>query len=342
MASTAGLELSLSSPAPGRLQGFLQSHPVVLLLLLTPGIPEYLTGSSPIASLVLNPQFFLIQLVANLGLYGPGVLLIYEAKVRWKKGWTSVLLLGAAYGILEEGVALSTLFNPNAQPVGNLGVYGHWLGVNWLWAGGIVPFHALFSISLPIMLLGLALPETAGRSLLSTRRVAVAFAVLAADVVFLMVFVLNANRYWMGLPILLSSLVLIAALVFAAYRLPAGALAPRAGPPSASNRSFFAVGVSFFLAVALGQQVGAGSGLPAAADFILVLLVLVAYFGYVGPRVGTEENRRALLSFAFGLITPLMALGLISQLGLPLVLAADVMIAIFFRRLWSAGPSAQA
>ena len=107
---------------------------------------------------------FLFQLLANLGLYGSGVLLIYEAKVRWEKGWATVLLLGAAYGILEEGVALSTLYDPKANPVGDLGVYGHWAGVNWIWSAGIVPFHALWSISLPILLLGLALPETVGRT----------------------------------------------------------------------------------------------------------------------------------------------------------------------------------
>jgi hypothetical protein len=82
--------------------------------MLSPGIPEYLTGSSAVNVIVLNPIWFVCGLIANLGLYGPGVLLIREAKVRWYKGWATVLLLGAAYGILEEGIALSTLFNPNA------------------------------------------------------------------------------------------------------------------------------------------------------------------------------------------------------------------------------------
>ena len=101
-------------------RGLLKSHPVLLLILLTPGIPEYLSSSSAINALVLNPPLFLFQLLANIGLYGSGALLIREAKVRWNKGWGTVFLLGAAYGILEEGVALSTLFNPHAGPVGSL------------------------------------------------------------------------------------------------------------------------------------------------------------------------------------------------------------------------------
>lgn len=141
--------------AASALVRFLKSHSVVCMLLLTPGIPEYLSGSSPVNAIVLNPPQFLFQLAANLGLYGPGVLLIYEARLRWNKGWASVLLLGAAYGILEEGVALSTLFNPDAGPVGPLGQYGHWIGVNWVWVASILPVHMIYSISLPILLLGL-------------------------------------------------------------------------------------------------------------------------------------------------------------------------------------------
>jgi hypothetical protein len=153
------MEVKIRVPGGASSFGFFRSHPVLLLLLLTPGIPEYLSSSSAINNVVFNPLLFLLQLTANLGLYGPGALLVHDARVRWKKGWGTVLLLGAAYGILEEGVALSTLFDPKAAPAGSLGVYGHWLGVNWVWAVGTVPFHAIFSISIPILLLGLVLPR---------------------------------------------------------------------------------------------------------------------------------------------------------------------------------------
>ncbi len=55
---------------------YLKNRPLLCLLLLTPGIPEYLSSSSPLNALVLNPVQFLFQLFANLGLYGPGALLI--------------------------------------------------------------------------------------------------------------------------------------------------------------------------------------------------------------------------------------------------------------------------
>jgi len=319
------------------LTGYLKSHPVALLLALTPGIPEYLSSSSPINAIVLNPFMFLFQLLANLGLYGSGVLLIYEAKVRWKKGWATVLLLGAAYGILEEGVALSTLFDPKANPVGDFGIYGHWVGVNWIWSAGIVPFHALWSISLPILLLGLALPETIGKSLLSKRKIEIVAMILLIDVLVLMAFVSRASGYWMGLSILVLSLVFVGALIFAARRVPAGALAAKPVIHGASNKVLAIVGVSFFPVVLLTENIPRASGVPWALDLVLVLLVQALFLVYVVRSAGISENRKGLLSLALGLILPIAVFGVIAEIALPMTLLANAAMVLFFRRLWMKG-----
>src|ERR1700730_4900983 len=85
-----------SPPILSRAKAYLRAHPVLFLALLTPGIPEYLSGSSPFANIVLNPVWFALGLLLNLGMYVPGVLLIREAQIRWNKGWATVLALGAA------------------------------------------------------------------------------------------------------------------------------------------------------------------------------------------------------------------------------------------------------
>lgn len=323
-----------SNTLGGRLGLFLKSHPIVCLLLLTPGIPEYLSSSSPINAIVLNPPMFLFQILANLGLYGSGALLIHEAKVRWRKGWATILLLGAAYGILEEGVALSTLFDPNAGPVGKLGVYGHWLGVNWIWSAGIVPFHALWSISLPILLLGLALPGTANRRLLSGRSTVAVAAILAADVTLLMFIVYRASGYWMGTPILLLSLVTIGVLVWAARRVPADALAPKEGKRAPSNRKLITLGISFFPVVFLSQALAEGAGLPAAIDFVWVILIQALYLRYVTRR-NWSNNQIGIIALALGLIIPIAVFGVLAELRLPMTLIADVAMILFFRWLWA-------
>jgi len=330
------MEADVSRSFAPRAIGYLRTHPLLSLLILTPGIPEYLSSSSPINAIILNPPQFVFQLLANLGLYGSGALLIHDARVRWNKGWGTVLLLGGAYGILEEGVALSTLFDPNAGPVGALGVYGHWLGVNWIWAAGIVPFHAVFSIAIPILLLGIAIPETKLKPLLSPRGTTAVIAILTADVVFLMFVVWRLSGYWMGWPILALSMLSIGGLILASRKAALLCGGRVGGGVPAKPLKAAVVGMSFFPAVILAQGLGRGAGLPGAAAFLLVILVQAAYLFYVTRR-SWGEGSKSVIAIVLGLLGPIMVLGVLAELALPLTLLADGAVVLFFRRLWARG-----
>ena len=50
--------------------------------------------------------------ILTTGLYGSGALLARELIRRRGLGWSNLALLGAAYGVLEEGLALQSWFNP--------------------------------------------------------------------------------------------------------------------------------------------------------------------------------------------------------------------------------------
>jgi hypothetical protein len=314
--------------------GYLRSHPIFCLLLLSPGIPEYLSSSSPLNAIFLNPGGFLFQLPANLGLYGPGVLLVREAMVRWKKGWATVLLLGAAYGILEEGIALSTLFNTQAGPVGQLGNFGHWLGVSWVWTAGVLPVHMILSISLPILLLGLALPETRGKSLLSRRGVATAYAILGLDVSVLSLFVVRGEGFWMGWSLFIGSFVVIGILVYSAYKLPSQILRARMDTPGKGPRAMAIAGILFFPGIIFSQFLGMGVGLPPAAVIGLVVIVQALLLVYVVRRMGHTHNERNLVAFAFGILLPIAIFGLLAEIALPVTLLADVAMVLFILKLW--------
>src|SRR5436309_115439 len=80
---------------------------VLYLVVLAAVLPEAITGSTPPAGW-LNP--FLVALL--LWLYGSGVLVCRELAIRWRTGWPGLLLLGAAYGIIEEGFTVKTIFDP--------------------------------------------------------------------------------------------------------------------------------------------------------------------------------------------------------------------------------------
>ncbi len=317
-----------------RAVSFLQRHPIFCLFLLTPGIPEYLSSSSPLNALVLNPAQFAFQLAANTALYLPGALLVREAMVRWRKGWGSVLLLGGAYGILEEGIALSTLYNPNAGPVGQLGFYGHWLGVSWVWAAGILLVHAVYSIALPIMLLGLALPQTKGRSLVGRRGLGTAICVLGADVVGLSALITFGMHFWMGWPVFAGSWLAMAALVLAAKKAPAALIGSTTAEPKVGPVVSFVMGLAFFPFLLFPEQIPKAANLPPFVSIISMYVLEGLLLLLIAHTVGSRGNERVLIGLALGVLVPICVLGVAAELRLPFTLGGDLLMVWFLRRLW--------
>src|SRR2546427_2319414 len=331
------------SPSPqstslvSRLVRFLKSHPLLFLLLLTPGIPEYLSASSQLTLLVISPLIFFGLLAANLGLYGSGVILIREAMIRWKKGWASVFLLGVAYGIVEEGIALWTLFNPLAQPVGNLGFYGHWLGVNWVWTVGLLIFHSVYSIGLPIFLFGLVFPELKSKSLVSGT--GITFSILGLIIDCFALFVLESviyQPYNPGGGLMLFSGIVITILVLAARRLAEDFLKMRQSEPDWGPRKFALVGALLFPATLLAGGFAAGANIPPIIPMIVDIVLAIFILTRAFKSMGTGNNQEQKVAFAIGLVFPIVVFGIIASIGLGnvLIVVADLFFVLFSRRLW--------
>jgi hypothetical protein len=160
--------------------------PTLVLFLLAPTIAELLSGSAPPAEF-FNPVVFVILAL----LYGSGAIVARELRVRWRKSYGSLLLLGAAYGILEEGLAVKSFFDPNWPDLGVLGVFGRWADVNWIWAEMLTIYHAVFSITIPVLLVELAYPERRERRWIGDRMLKVFAVTLGAVAVFIF-FALNS------------------------------------------------------------------------------------------------------------------------------------------------------
>ncbi len=118
-----------SGPGLARFGGGRHWKPVLTLLVLSPAIGELLSGSSPPLQF-FNPLFFMLL----VGLYGCGALLVRETVALHRLNAAGLLLLGAAYGIVEEGLMCKSFFNPHWTDTGFLSVYGRAGGVNWVWA----------------------------------------------------------------------------------------------------------------------------------------------------------------------------------------------------------------
>ena len=155
-------------------------RPLLALILLSPIIAEMLSGSTPPLEW-LNP----ITPLLLIWLYGAGVLVMRETAVRWKTGWPGILLLGAAYGIIEEGLAVKSFFDPGWMDLGTLAWYGRWLDVNWVWAVWLTTYHAVVSIAIPIFLTEWIWPRIRGQPLTSRRGYITAIGLLAGATVFI-------------------------------------------------------------------------------------------------------------------------------------------------------------
>jgi hypothetical protein len=301
---------------------------------------EYLTGSTQLSAILLNPPLFLIFLIQNIGFYGGGVLLIREARIRWRKGWTSILLLGAAYGVLEEGVGTGVLFNPHIMIVGGLPAYGRWLGVNWVNVAILVPIvHPLFSISLPILLLDLALPKTRGRSLLSSRAIRLTFIIFGIDVAATSFFVSTILAHFYAGPLLLAgSLVAITILIWTTLLVPPDLLKVKRPLPTFNPLRFAFFGAAFPWAIFITSNVIIGLSAPPA----LVVLVIISAGGlallWVLRNIGLREKDLQKVALSAGLVTGLIPMGVASQLGTGIglvpVLLGDLIAVPFFRHIW--------
>ncbi len=205
------------------------------LYLLAPVIAEGLTGSTPPLNF-LNPLTFLFL----TALYGSGALLVRETARRRDLGWGSVVLLGAAYGVLEEGLVVTSWFNLHWPDAAYLASFSHILGVNWFWAVGLTAFHAIVSVTLPIMLVETAFPMLAPLPWFSERGYRLLMLLLGAtSVVGLVVFgflMFRAQGYHPPLLGWLLALAIAVALVWLATHPLARLWRQRRGAPATPPR----------------------------------------------------------------------------------------------------------
>lgn len=152
--------------------------PATTLFFLAPLIGEVLFGAIPLSRLPFG-------LLGVVGLYGGGAIIVREIVRRRRLGAMWLVLLGLAYGLVEEGLVLQSLFDQHYRGLDFLGYYGHWVGVNWVWLEFIVPYHAVFSIAIPIVLTELLFPDVRDEAWVSARGLAAVALVFLANALFL-------------------------------------------------------------------------------------------------------------------------------------------------------------
>jgi hypothetical protein len=143
-----------------------QARRGALFLLVAPGLlAEVLSGNVVLTTWLQPLPFVLVALT-----YGVPVLLIRELVAARGLRILSIVLLGLAYGILNEGVLAKTLMQDAGPPLYDFAGYGRLGALQTGWAIFIVPWHALHSVVYPILLCNWMFPAAANRPWFSSGR----------------------------------------------------------------------------------------------------------------------------------------------------------------------------
>ena len=313
--------------------------PGMALYLLSPVVAELCSGATP----AFNYIFFGWMLCL---MYGGGAILIREATLRWNKGWPTILALGVAYGLAEEGIAVRTFFDRTAPVVQPLGDFGWAGGVNWIFTTHLVLYHAVISIAIPIFLVMLAYPERRTQPWVSPRWLKKA----AAGYVGVHLFWLLVYQRPVDGGYIVASLAVIALLVSIARGLPtsialpftgaadtgaadAGAGADTSRAPSPRRVALVAFAATF---VVFWLDWGRGLGLTALAASVAMLVVAAAagwWFIRGSRRPGwTDRQRYAVAAGVFAFL-PVFS-PFIELAGSRGQLVVGIVTAYLLRRTW--------
>ena len=302
-----------------------KTRAALILLLLSPMIGEMLSGSSPPLEF-----FHPFSLALLLGMYGTGALLVRELAVIWRKGWASILSLGASYGIIEEGIAVKSFFDPGWQDLGTLAEYGRYVDVNWVWAFWLTVYHSSVSIALPILIIGLLFPRTKGERLLSRRALHIVAAVFVADIVFCIPVFADLQGYFPPPAQYAGAFLASALLIWFAWKVPGDLVRARTPRPVWPARRFVILGAGFVLAsfVISGS---APESVPPVVMILLLLAVCAAVLFLLQGRLGEAGNARHRACFALGMMAFFIVLAPIQEIfnGMTGMTAVGVAFALF-------------
>ncbi|MGQ4833756.1 MAG: hypothetical protein ACP6IS_07660 [Candidatus Asgardarchaeia archaeon] len=297
---------------------------IFILLFLSPFCGEVLSTSTDFFVFLL-PWVFIPLIL----LYGFGALIFRELMIKWKKGCLSLIIWGAAYGIIEEGLILRTFFNPNWPDLGVLSTYGRVWGINLVWVSELIVFHSILSITIPVVLTQLMFPQISQESWLSEKsfKAVVATFLLVSAPLFYMItsYVAPLVQYIIFIAVTIFLIILGKQVKSPTYS---------RGELLRSNKTLFLLGLImtpvFFFIVYLSPIFG----LPWVIPFILLFLWPMLIFRLADPSLGQEYawSQKQILSFVVGIIsfmiffTPLISPDFVGQLIVAIIITNILVI----------------
>ena len=324
--------------------------PALTLFFLAPLVGEVLFGATPLTRLP--------TLVGLVAIYGGGALLVREL-VRGRGlglGW--LLLGGVAYAVIEEGLVVQSLFNPLFKGLDFLGRYGRAGGVSWVWSVFIVGYHAVFSITLPILLAEVAFADRRREPWLDRRGLVLVAALFVLDcswLAFGYTGVLRPGYHNPAPAVMIGAALLVAGIVAAIARARPAPRAARPGraPPSPRRLRLAALGgaLAWFAVRMFLTDPHYPVAAPLLGDAAVIALLAALAARWSATGAWTPEHHYALAagplpaSWLFGFLvvavsSPIPPVDLVGHALLGVVML--VALRRLHRRVRARGPTARA
>ncbi|GAA5162700.1 hypothetical protein GCM10023321_48670 [Pseudonocardia eucalypti] len=160
-------------------------------------------------------------------MYGAGVLFLRELVVRHRGGWPSLLAVGLAYELVEDGIGLQALTSPNLYHAAEWGP--RVLGFNTTYWQSQIGYHTVFSVLVPVLLADLLFPRHRGRPYLRRGGLVTAGVAALVGVALLRVGIAATEDpgYQAPLPVVAGVVAAVAMLIYLALKvLPSWTPAP--------------------------------------------------------------------------------------------------------------------
>ncbi|ERI07422.1 hypothetical protein HMPREF0083_04507 [Aneurinibacillus aneurinilyticus ATCC 12856] len=187
--------------------------PSVLLFFLAPVFGEYLLGNLTLSQIILVP------FIAPL--YGGGALLIREVTRRSGLGPATMLILGVAYGLIEEGLVDQMLFNRSyftgQEQIS--GTYMPALGMDAWLTIIVLAMHAIWSTCIPIILVEALFPEFENKPWLNRKGLFFTAFIFIIGSVYLCYSSYLEKKFFASAPELIGTVVVVIVLITAAFTL---------------------------------------------------------------------------------------------------------------------------
>ncbi|WP_051809475.1 hypothetical protein [Actinoplanes subtropicus] len=270
------------------------------LALLAPLIGEYLLGNLTIRDLAAIP--FLAPM------YGGGALLIREIARRTGRGWPAILVLGLAYGVLEPGIFDGSLFALSYEGVDYAAARVPVLGFSAFYGLQFVINHAVWSITIPIVLTESLARRHRATPWLGRAGLAVTAVIYVLGGLLIRSFSIDNGQYKTSWTQAAGVLLVAAMLVAVALRLPRPSPARSAGslprPWVAPVRSAGWVPRPWVAAVATFVVSGGYFVLPAGWPGVAAVLAIAATAALVVARLARHAgwNGRHRVALATGAV----------------------------------------